>query len=339
MKKRIFLSLCILTFLIFPVINTKANDISDSKTCEDTISEIVSAINQQDWNAYLSYLEESKMVWMRDHYFANPEENSLGINQVVGAELKDCWLLDYQDFWWLISYNEFDLYEKVGDQNIFGYLLAVDYDVTIESKYFYQGLNFNLWIFAFDGEDYKLVEFTIPPFNLIEKYITEKTDRTALDEETQKALAAAESRANGTPVNLEGMVLWDNITPENHESSDTEKDSRTASENIVPSQIRIFWRTKEGGDNQVYYNPFRTYCQQVLAHKWFASWNDMSLNAGAHCVKTFSWYYCCYPHASDGSYDVNSAQQSWTPTDILRYYYDDSDLFSGKIQFKEVTEY
>ena len=53
------------------------------------------------------------------------------------------------------------------------------------------------------------------------------------------------------------MVLWDNITPENHESSDTEKDSRTASENIVPSQIRIFWRTKERGDNQVYYNPFK----------------------------------------------------------------------------------
>ena len=37
----------------------------------------------------------------------------------------------------------------------------------------------------------------------------DKKIRTALDEETQKALAAAESRANGTPVNLEGMVLWD----------------------------------------------------------------------------------------------------------------------------------
>lgn len=33
------------------------------------------------------------------------------------------------------------------------------------------------------------------------------------------------------------------------------------------------------------------------------------------------------------------AQQGWSPTDILRYYYDDSDLFAGKIQFKEVTEY
>lgn len=68
---------------------------------------------------------------------------------------------------------------------------------------------------------------------------------------------------------------------------------------------------KEGAYiEQVYYKPFRTYCQQVLAHEWFASWNDMSLNAGAYCVKTFSWYYCHYTHASDGSYDVNSAQQS-----------------------------
>lgn len=135
--------------------------------------------------------------------------DTVGVNQVVGAKLKSCYRLASEDLRWFVDYKSYDVYERVGDENISAYLLGVDYDVAFETLRFYQGLNYSLLIFIFDGTDYKMVEFTVPPYRIIEKYVCAQGARSALSEEEQKALAAAKSRAHGTPVNLEGSVLLD----------------------------------------------------------------------------------------------------------------------------------
>lgn len=402
MKKRLFLLLCFMVFL-FPTVSIDAAQEEEPAACGEVIEGIVAAMDARDWDAFLGYCVDDMRSEM-ESYFAKMTEDTVGINQVVGAELRSCYKLAFEDYRWLISYESYDVYEEVGDENISAYLLAVDYDVAFETLWFYQGLNYSLFIFIYDGTDYKLVQFTIPPYSIIEKYVCAQGVRSVLSEEEQKALAAAESRAHGTPVNLEGSVLpnermWSG-SEATQESEEKQAETR-ASQDTVPTNITVWWRTNEGGDGEIYTVNFRTYCQQVLANEWLASWNDMSLYAGAHCVKTFSWYYCLYPQGGVGGYNINSIQQSWSPThvtytatndailahfrsamfdasgnifpayykkgksgqagtqgcgevsqygshylaglgysptEILRYYYDGSDLAGGQIQFKTVNE-
>lgn len=259
MKKRIFLLLCFVVFL-FPAVRVNAAQEEEvPAACGEVIEGIVAAMDARDWDAFLGYLEEDHRT-ETESYFAKMTEDTVGINQVVGAELKSCYKLAFEDFRRLIGYESYDAYERVGDENISAYLLGIDYDVAFETLWFYQGLNYSLLIFIYDGTDYKLVEFTVPPYRMIEKYVCAQEERSVLSTEEEKALAAAKSRAHGTPVNLEGSALLDKrIWQENEDTKESE-----AAQKSVGAEI--------------YTVNFRTCCKQVLAIMMVAAWWAASCN-------------------------------------------------------------
>lgn len=173
-KKKITILLTVLFLLIGSIFARGIAKGKSTDKCMDTIKEIISTIDNRDWDEYLSHLEESNKTWMQDHYFAEAAENTLGINQITGAKLKNTWLLDYEDLKRYITYNGedvYEVYEKAGDENIFGYLLEVDYNVSTDSSYFHQGTNYNLWVFILDEDEYKLAQFSTPDDELTEKYV------------------------------------------------------------------------------------------------------------------------------------------------------------------------
>lgn len=251
MKKYVNRLLCILLIILFsiPSTNLRAENSAD---CEDTIQSIISAMDNQDWNGYLKFLEEDTRNQMAS-YFDSLDAQTPGINQIIGAEIKTKYKLDFSDFEKYVSYDEYDVYDIVGSNNIYGYLLGINLEVEWETHYYYNGLNYKLWIMVYDGNDYKLTETMVPEYEIVKKYVVNKTSRTILTEEEQNAINASKLRGTGLIINNDGELILDYGSL----AIITDEITRAASQTIVPSSIRVYWRSQVGGDNKVYDKPFR----------------------------------------------------------------------------------
>ena len=127
---------------------------------EDLIKALVQATDEQDWDAYIE-------CWVTDAqedfrgFVSNPanREAHRGIFDILSASLYEIKEMDVSEVEDFISVHRYQ--EEYGEAHIF--YCGIDYSVFEETKYFFNGVNYNLIaVVAEDGND-RIAEMSDAP--------------------------------------------------------------------------------------------------------------------------------------------------------------------------------
>ena len=281
------------------------------------IESYISAIDHHDWDTIIS-LSPAEEKEDLERYYNNSlfAEQKIDYYAVTEAHLENFVSIALKD---IAPYTDLSLYKERYGEPLEAHLLNVNFKVSKsdESEYIYNGLNFILTIWGKEDGEWKLIEASQPPAQLIEQVNSLKMVND--DSNFQRALQVAKLRQYGIFVNMEGDIL-----EINNENIDEEKARQLVSDifngispisapngNERPKTIRVY-RTSSGDIEKI---GFYDYCKNVLPNEWVASWPEEALKAGAQCVKFVGWYRV-YNHKYYGKgYDVkdSTADQVYEP--------------------------
>lgn len=190
-----------------------------------------------------------------------------------------------------------DIYKTVWPQ-VTTYYVAIDYQLKKESRWFYNGVNYRLYVLALEDDHWVIVEASMAPVNIIQSagygFGTMEEARAAEIERVREK--------TGKFVNPRGEVIED--VAATAAQLQEEKGTATAIQPLVvnehtrPSSIRVY-RVSLGRVDTV---DFYYYVKNVLPNEWNPSWDIVPLRSGALACKMYGWYYVYHPHSS--SYDV-----------------------------------
>ncbi len=286
------------------------------KEISTKIDTYVSAIDNHDWNSLIELSPKENKNDL-EGYYSNPdfEEEKIGYYAVIDANLKNITPLQLTD---IAPYTDLFSYKEIYGNPLKAYLLDVNFDVQdgYESEYIYDGPNFILTIWGKEDGDWKLLEASQPPVQLIKKASVTTFQN---DIEYTRAVQLAELRQYGIFANMDGDIL-----AVNREGMDI-TEAKEIVDNIFnginplsaptgnerPKTIRVYRTSSKKIEKINFYD----YCKNVLPNEWVASWPQESLKAGAQCVKFVGWYRV-YNHKYYGEgYDVkdSTADQVYEP--------------------------
>lgn len=293
-KKRIPLMSAILilatSFLPQTVAATTAENISLNNS--NVVYDVVKAIDSQEWSDYISLqCNANKADYESFLSNKNNEKNHKGLFNIISAEIieiKEIALDDVSSFTRIYEYQE-------QYQQLSAYYVGINYDVHEETKYYFDGVNYNLIITAIEDDAWKIVEMSDAP---IESLVPMGLGFNSISE--SKALNIVNERISGTVVDSHGKKI---------EKLSTKDD--TDDEHERPDYVRVYFtEIGEVEDIDLY-----TYVKNVLPNEWYASWPSESLKAGALAVKMYGWYHTYHPKWATLGADVKdtTADQVYKP--------------------------
>ena len=283
MKKKasLFLSILLLMSLCTNALAV-TNDLATQR-----LYEVVSAIDTQDWDAYLSYSCAEKYD-MDAGFFSNPEneENHIGIFNIKSANLSEIYRISNSE---AVKYTEYDLNSTTGEYVAF--LIGIDCQVYSDTKYFSDGMNYFFILLMKDDGEWKVAQFSSAALELLEN-CNSSTSRN--NSNLSKAIENTQLRYHGIYTNEDGDLI-------EYNSANSQVSTNAATEFNPPNTIRVYIKDKSRVNNI----DFTEYIQDVLPNEWIASWpEDQCLRAGAMAVKTYSWYCVLHPDHPDLGADV-----------------------------------
>ena len=146
------------------------------------------------------------------------------------------------------------------------YYVAIDYQLTRESRAFYNGVNFRVYVLGRVESRWEIVESS-------EAFVRQIVDAGwgFGTREEQIALHIQDARwRTGAFINPHGRVI----------------DQVGAGDHTQPHHIRVY-RVATGVIEEV---DFYSYVINVLPNEWYGSWHAEALRAGALAVKMYGWY-------------------------------------------------
>jgi hypothetical protein len=166
---------------------------------ESAVSQYVAAIDQQDWEAYLRFVPQDETAEMKS-FLTNPEnmENGIGVLSAQSAKVKEIMALPGKES---ERYTRVEEYKaRYGEVQAF--LVGVDYRVTSESKYIYNGVNYTLIYLGRENNQWKVIENSSAPLEMLKQdgYSFGSADEAA-------AMKIIDARMSGIEINTEGKVL------------------------------------------------------------------------------------------------------------------------------------
>ena len=256
------------------------------------VYDVVEAIDNKAWNDYVALQcnanKQDYRVFLSNQ---QNEEKHQGLFNVISAEIVELKELTLKD---VSAYTRINEYQEQYQQ-LAAYYVGIDYDVYEETKYYFDGVNYNLVITAVEDGSWKIVEMSDAP---IESLVPMGLGFNSINE--NKALNIVNARIAGTILNGEGIQISRLATA-----------ATSVDEHERPDYVRVY-RTASSCVEEV---DLYTYVKNVLPNEWIASWESESLKAGAMAVKMYGWYHTYHPKWSPLGADVKdtTSDQVYSP--------------------------
>ena len=196
------------------------------------------------------------------------------------------------------------------------FYVGIDYQVSRETKYYFNGVNYRIAVVVSNGSRWYLAELSDAP---VETIVSDGYGFGSRSEKIAERIAKA--RYKGLVVNAKGDVLENfGATPE---QLSQERGHRivppeagvTADEHTRPSSIRVYLTNSTNYTYYGYKGPttraidFYYYVKNVLPKEWDQSWPGESLKAGAMATKMYGWYHVYHPKWPSLNADVKDNTQ------------------------------
>lgn len=261
-------------------------DENASATPETVIAEDIGAQQNHDLNTYLSLRTNNPLSSEQIEVVKNANRD------VIAPEVVQAKLVGVEQLPEMVAEgvagHSIDLYDTVwADVRV--YYVAIDYRLTTETRWYYNGVNYRLYILALDNNRWVVVEASMAPINLIVRagYGFGSNDEA-------KAAALEDYRAKtGQFTDLQGNVIENiaateaQLQQERALNKDYPKITVSPLGYIIPQTIRVCLHAS----GTVVVVDFYTYLRNVLPNEWYASWPMESLEAGAMACKMYGWYH------------------------------------------------
>ena len=124
------------------------------------VYDVVEAIDNKAWNDYVALQcnanKQDYRVFLSNQ---QNEEKHQGLFNVISAEIVELKELTLKD---VSAYTRINEYQEQYQQ-LAAYYVGIDYDVYEETKYYFDGVNYNLVITAVEDGSWKIVEMSDAP--------------------------------------------------------------------------------------------------------------------------------------------------------------------------------
>ncbi len=267
--KRLLLGLLLLLSFT-TLISSSFAATQSSSDAKDVVLKLITAINNQDWNAYVSLQSmENKATYLSFFSNADNKLNQVGLFNIKSAQLKEIKEITPQSIAMYANITGYQ--EKYSELAVF--LTGIDCTISQEDKYHFNGINYRLIILGKEFEQWYILEMSDAP---IESLLSlglgfgNNSERTAL--QTKSKL-----------MNLSGYTTY--------------------SDHTRPSIIRVYRESLKKVESVDFYE----YCKNVLPNEWISSWYTSypdAVRAGAEAVKMYGWYHVYHPKWSSLGADV-----------------------------------
>lgn len=309
MKKK--MKIAALFCLVFiGVLGLKAKIVVNASavTPVEKIYKMQECVADKNWDNYIELMCDSRKLDM-ENYFYNDNQiygikqlNSFNILSIV--EIPE----DLADAEWCTE--EYSILDSGLEKKT--YIVSAYCNTDIENEFFYNGINYFLLVFIQENENWGLVQFNIPSYNLLKDVGSEKfvDENSSYYKEELRAIKALEMRLHGFLVNSELSPIEDGIEVIGNEydlMSDSYKKLGYYSNYSYPTSIRV----KITSSNTIVTVNFDDYMKNVLPNEWMGSWNSEALKAGALCVKMVGWYSKISPVGVVEGYDLSTGTQKY----------------------------
>lgn len=206
-QQRIMLKLviCLAFCLFFSKFGITA--MAQETPCQSSIESFVSSINNKDWDSFKNHVTAEEKTFY--NWYFNEDSYTDGLKQIQSIKLKNIFPLSR----FLIE-NEllYDSYPVLSSEEpIYSYLVELDCNVTKETVYFHNGINYYLIVFAKDIDNtYKIAQFNQPSYSLLQEVITPTLkDRTSSNDERIAAMEIINHAEHGVLIDNNGEVILD----------------------------------------------------------------------------------------------------------------------------------
>ena len=263
-----------------------------SMNAEDVLYALVEAENSHDWERFCLLHTNKEAVRYRKYF--NDNKSSGGVKNVRTAALQEIQLLN-------------------DSGNRCEYIVGIDYTVSKEDEFYYNGVNYRYLILEKIDNEWKIVEYQDAPLENYIPYGAQAQD-LGLDtvnsialpnlnrENTAIALRIIKAREKGEFINAQGKRIDVIHSINQFGVMDT---PATEGSRVRPEAIYIDRRDEDWGVEGCDFDP---YCKGVLPNEWYASWPTQSLRAGAIAIVQYSAYAVLHPrHSSLGAHVCDSS--------------------------------
>jgi len=317
--------LCLLTFAmpvfantvpsvesISPKVNNSLTTLSPvtSETPETIIAEDIKAQQNHDLNAYLNLRTNNSISSEQIEVIKNTNKDGLYPEIDLAKLVRVKQLPDKVSEG--VAGHSINLY-KTAWPDVRAYYVAIDYKLKKETRWYYNGINYRLYILALDNNKWVIIEASMAPINQIVK----AGNSFGGNDETKAANIEKNRVKTGKFTNLKGDVIEDiGATKEQlqQERALNNNYSKSAAATLtyytIPSSVRVY----RHATGQVQVINFYTYLKNVLPNEWVPSWPMQSLQAGAYACKMYAWYHVVvYPKGSNFDVYDDTRDQVYIP--------------------------
>lgn len=298
--------------LTSPKVNNSLATLSPvtTETPETIIAEDIKAQQNHDLNAYLSLRTNNSISSEQIDVIKNTSKDGLNpeVEQAKLVGLKQLPEKLAEE----VAGHSMDLYITAWP-DVRAYYVAIDYKLKKETRWYYNGVNYRLYILALDNNKWVVVEASMAPINQIVK-----TGNGFGGNDESKAANIEKNRVKtGKFTNLKGDIIEDiGATKEQLQQERALNNNypkiaaATLTYYTIPSSIRVY----RHATGQVEVVNFYTYLKNVLPNEWISSWPTQSLQAGAYACKMYAWYHVVvYPKGSNFDVYDDTRDQQYIP--------------------------
>lgn len=285
---------------------SQSNAYYSEQDAAEIVYEEVQCENDHNWDRLVNLwsLENRRQLanFLKDNIENKSGEGLLSIIAANIAEIKELPLEVAKAYINTANYEQ-----KYSEVRVF--YVGIDYQVTKETKYYFNGVNYRLAVVVSDGSRRYLAELSDAPVENIvpdgygfggpnhDSYRFKDpgfSDYRFWSTNEEIAREIVEVRHKGLIINAKGDVLED--------FGDFRRErALSANEHVRPATIQVYLTSST---NYKYYGykkqavhavDFYYYVKNVLPNEWLTSWPAESLKAGAMAVKMYGWYHVYHP--------------------------------------------
>lgn len=314
MKKRIIGLILVICILISNITFAECA-YTNSSDASSIVYKAVEAINNKAYVEFSNYFIQSEKE-IFDGFFVQTEnrKNNIGLFNVNTTSIKE--IMEVPDILCSKWTNISDMKNSFDDLHCF--VVGMDCNVAKEDKYFYNGINYELFIVGNIEGQWKIIELSQAPMDIINSL-----GYSFGSQDEKDAVKIIKARYKGNYINKSGELLGTNRNCKSDNNKDSDVVYYVPGELIPPSTIDIYLTETDTKVTKDFYY----YIKNVLPNEWTASTDPMeSLKTGAMCVKMYGWFHTIYPKAAAVGcdvYDDTSCQvyvagtEYWRSTDAI----------------------
>jgi hypothetical protein len=280
---------------------------------EDVIAAEIRAQNEQRWDTLPDHWVAQEQAVLRT-FFTNADDRMAGRGYfaIQSARLVRLRELLAKDIAPVVDITQY----QQQYQAVKFFYAAIEYQVTHEDKYHYNGTNYRLMIVVREQDAWRLAQMSEAPVEAIVA-----VGKGFGKSEEVAAIKVRTERMMGKIINAQGKHLGTNVADRDEErrqrGNDPVSPDRSPATEATPVPPSIIYVRMSKSTNKVWYGCSSectigvtfttTYIKNVLPNEWSdPNFPVESLRAGAMAVKHFGWYLVLnpkYPGLGFDAYD------------------------------------